>query len=227
VAGPDDIAELYVTSDSIDAELDAWMQEVRPYQWRQVEPLRKCDAALVVVDMTKPFVEDERHPLHSPNARAIVGRTVEVVDAFRAVGRPVIWVVQGHHSVEHDRGAHLASWWPLPLLEGTDDVRIADGLDPMGEKVIVKRRYSGFYQTDLECTLRCLEVTQPVICGVLTHVCPYATAVDAFMRDFAVYYLADCTASLNRALHVTALQSVAGWYGRVVPARDVIKWLSL
>ena len=46
-------------------------------------------------------------------------------------------------------------------------------------------------------------------------------------RDFAVYYLADCTASLNRALHVTALQSVAGWYGHVVPARDVIKWLSL
>jgi len=46
-------------------------------------------------------------------------------------------------------------------------------------------------------------------------------------RDFAVYYLADCTASLNRALHVTALQSVAGWYGHVVPARDVVKWLSL
>jgi len=225
LAGVEDIVDRYVTSDSIDKELDEWMREVRPYQWREVEPLQNADAALLVIDMTKPFVEDDSRPLYSPNARAIVARTSEVVDAFRAANRPVIWIVQGHHSVEHDRGGHLSSWWPLALLEGTSDVEMATGLDAMNEKIIVKRRYSGFYQTDLECTLRCLKVKQLVICGVLTHVCPYATAVDAFMRDFKVYYVADCTASLNRSLHIAALQSVAGWCGHVVAAGEIVKWL--
>ena len=222
--GPEDIVETYVTAKSLDDELEGWMREVQPYRWRGVEPLRADAAALLVVDMTKPFVEQGR-PLASPNARAIVPPVAALVHAFRSAGRPVLWIVQGHHSVEHDRGEHLSGWWPLPLLEGTTDVELAAGLDAGDDKVIVKRRYSGFYQTDLECTLRCLEVKQVVICGVLTHVCPYATAFDAFARDFSVYYPADGTASMNRSLHVAALQSIAGWCGFVVRSRQILNWL--
>ena len=144
------------------------------------------------------------------------------MEAFRKVSRPVLWIVQGHHSVPHDRGERLAAWWPLPILEGTEDVEMAEGLEvEQDEKVIVKRRYSGFYQTDLELTLRNLGVSQLVICGVLTTVCPYSTAFDAFFRDFCVYYPADCTASLNRELHVSALKNIATWCGYVVEAKDI------
>lgn len=223
--GIQDIAETYVTADTLQEQLDGWMAEVRPYQWRETVPLTSDKAALLVVDMTKAFVDQDR-PLASPNARAVVGVVADLVDAFRDAGRPVIWLVQGHHSVPHDRGEHLAAWWPLPIMEGTDDVEMATGLDPKDEKVIIKRRYSGFYQTDLELTLRCQDVCQVVVCGVLTHVCPYTTAVDAFFRDFAVYYPADGTASINRALHVAALQSMAGWAGTVVRSQDIIDWLA-
>jgi len=223
----DGIRERYVDADNIDGALGEWMRQVEPYQWRAVEPLRVAEAALLVVDMTKPFVEDEDRPLCSPSARFVVGRISELADAFRATDRPVIWLVQGHHSVAHDRGDHLSAWWPAPLLEGTSDVEMASGLAvPPGEKVIVKRRYSGFYQTDLEVTLRCLGITQVVICGTLTHVCPLATAFDAFMRDLTVYFPADGTASLNRRLHLMALQTVAGWCGHVVRTRELLDWLS-
>lgn len=221
------VKEVYAHAESIDAELEGWMREVRPYCWRDVERLQPERAALLVVDMTKPFAEDDTRPLFTPNAQAIVGRVAELVQGFRSVKRPVIWLVQGHHSVADDRGEHLSSWWPSPLLEGTSDVEMASGLQVgSDEKVIVKRRYSGFYQTDLECTLRCLGVTQVVMCGTLTHVCPFATALDAFMRDFAVYYPADGTASVNRGLHISALQGVAGWCGYVVRAREILEWLS-
>jgi len=225
LAGIEDIIETYVTPESLDGQLAEWMREVRPYQWRKIEPLHPAEAALLVVDMTKPFVDDEDCPLYSPNAHAIVTRVDELVEAFRAAGRPVIWLVQGHYSVEHDRGEHLSSWWPIAPLEGTSDVEMAAGLEAKDDKVIIKRRYSGFHQTDLECTLHCLGVSQLVISGVLTNVCPYSTAVDAFMRDFSVYYIADCTASLNRALHVGALQNVAAWCGHVVAAEDILKAL--
>jgi len=225
MSGPQELSETYVTADTLDAELAKWMEEISPYQWREIAPLQKEAAALVVVDMTKPFVDGDGG-LSSANSRAIVGRVGEVIKAFRKAGRPVIWLVQGHHSVEHDRGKHLSNWWPRPILEGTSDVETAKGLEvSAGEKVIIKRRYSGFYQTDLECTLRCLEIKQVVICGVMTNVCPYITAFDAFMRDFGVYYIADGTAALNRELHIGALRSIAGWCGYVVGGRDVIGWL--
>jgi len=224
--GPEEFCETYVTADTLESELASWLEEVSAYQWREVEAFRKDAAALLVVDMTRPFV-DEGRPLASPNARAILPRVSELVEGFRSAQRPVLWLVQGHHSVEHDRGRRLSSWWPTPVLEGTSDVEMATGLEPREEeKIIIKRRYSGFYQTDLECTLRCLDVEQLVICGVLSHVCAYATAFDAFERDFCVYYPADCTASFNRYLHLAALRVIAGWCGYVVRARDVVGWLS-
>ena len=223
--GPQDFAETYVTAETLDEELERWLAEIAPYRWREVEPFRTQAAALLVVDMTRPFVEGG--PLASPNAKAIVPRIAGLVEGFRSARRPVLWAVQGHHSVEHDRGKRLSSWWPVPLLEGTRDVEMASGLDVIpGEKTIVKRRYSAFYQTDLECTLRCLGVEQLVLCGLITNVCPFATAFDAFMRDLCVYWPADCTASLNRELHLGALRTVAGWCGYVVRARDITQWLS-
>ncbi|MHC4917433.1 MAG: isochorismatase family protein [Planctomycetota bacterium] len=219
--GPQDFAEAYVTAERLDAELAVWMKELEPYRWREVEPLQPARVALLVVDMTRPFVE-EGEPLSSPNARAILPRVTELVAAFRSAKRPVLWIVQGHHSVEHDRGARLSAWWPKPLLEGTADVEMAAGLAPLkSEKVVLKRRYSGFYATDLELTLRNLGVGQLVICGVLTNVCPFATAMDAFSRDFCVYYPPDATAAPNRDMHLAALRTISGWCGHLVPAREI------
>lgn len=224
--GPQDFTETYVNSASLDEELEGWMSDIAPYQWREVEPVAAAKIALLVVDMTRPFV-DEGRPLASPNARAILPRVGGLVEGFRQAAAPVLWLVQGHHSVEHDRGPRLSAWWPMPPMEGTPDVEMATGLEPLAsEKVIVKRRYSGFYQTDLECTLRNLAIEQLVICGALTHVCPYATALDAFFRDFCVYYPADGTASLNRDLHVAALRGVAGWCGYVVKTSDLLAQLA-
>ena len=160
--GVQELSETYVKESDIDERLEEWMRAISSYQWRPVEPVTKGKIALFVIDMNKPFVE-EGFPLSSPNARAIVPRINELVEQFRESAHPVIWVVQGHHSVEHDRGKRLASWWPKPLLEGTPDGELANGLEAReGEKVIVKRRYSGFYQTDLECTLRNLGIEQVV-----------------------------------------------------------------
>lgn len=227
MSGPREFAETYVTADTMDAEMAGWMDAIGPYQWRRVEPLDRTSAALIVVDMTRPFVDDSR-PLSSPNARAIVGRVARLVHSFRAANQPVLWVAQGHVSVAHDRGVHLSTWWPLPLLEGTDDVEPAVGLAPRRhEKIIMKRRYSGFYQTDLELTLRCLGVRHVVVAGTMTHTDVMITAMDAFERDYTVYIPPDATASLNRALHIGALQSLAGWTGFITPTAELTAQLGV
>jgi nicotinamidase-related amidase len=217
-----DVAETYVTADTLCAELSGWMKDLEPYQWREPEHIDRDGVALLVVDMSTPFLK-EGSPLASPNCRAIVPRVAELVASFRKAERPVIWIVQGHHSAEHDRGELLGSWWPGVILEGTDAVEMPEELAPAeGEKTIVKRRYSGFHATDLDCTLRSLGIKQVVVTGVFTNVCPYATAVDAFSHGYRVYYPPDCTATLNREMHIAALRTISGWIGHVVPSN----WIS-
>ena len=226
MAGIADIRRTYVQPATLEAGLEEWMAEVAPYQWRPVPPLASRATALVVVDMSRAFV-DEGRPLASPNARAVLPRVASLAAAFRARRLPVVWLVQGHHSVEHDRAGVLAEWWHTPILEGTPDVELAGGLEAAaGEKVIVKRRYSGFLGTDLELTLRTLGAASLVVCGVLTNVCPFATAMEAFMRGFRVYYPADATAALNRDLHVGALRTAAGWFAHVVRTADLERWVA-
>lgn len=216
MAGIGDVVQQYITAETLEAKTGHWLAEIAPYRWRETKALDPGRSALLVVDMTRPFV-DPGNPLASPNAAVIVPRVRQLVEAFRRSDRPVIWLIQGHHSVAADRGQLLDSWWPKPILEGTPDVEVAAGLSvENSEKVIIKRRYSGFYQTDLELTLRSLEVEAVVICGVLTNVCPYLTAFDAFYRGFRVYYPADATAALNEALHLSALCSISAWAGYVV-----------
>ena len=84
----------------------------------------------------------------------------------------------------------------------------------------------GFLGTDLELTLRTLGAASVVVCGVLTNVCPFATAMEAFMRGFRVYYPADATAALNRDLHVGALATAAGWFAHVVCVADLERWVA-
>jgi len=224
--GPVDLVETYVSPETLEARLAQWLERTAPYRWRREIPIRAETSALLVVDMTRAFVDPDR-PLSSPNARVILPRVAELVTAFRQRGRPVIWLVQGHHCVAYDRGELLSDWWPVPILEGTPDVEPAEGLSVLPqEKVILKRRYSGFYQTDLELTLRCLKVEAVVVCGVLTNVCPFATAFDAFHRGFRVYVPADGTASLNEALHVGALCTLAGWAATVTGGGTIGRWLS-
>jgi len=95
--GPEEFSETYVTADTLDTECAKWLREIAPYCWRDVEPVERDGVALLVVDMTKPFVEEG--PLATPNAKAVLPRVAELVNAFRKAKRPVLWVVQGHHSV--------------------------------------------------------------------------------------------------------------------------------
>lgn len=224
-AALDGLVDAYVSPETLDDRLDRWLAAVAPYQIRDVPPLRSAGSALLVVDMTRPFVDPGR-PLSTPAARAILPRVRQLVEAFRSADRPVIWLAQGHHSVEHDRGELLSQWWPGAIPAGSRAAEMAEGLDVRAdEKVIVKRRYSGFHQSDLDLTLRCLGIGSVVVCGVLTNTCPFATAMDAFMRGYRVYVPADATGAFNESLHVGALCNVAGWFGHVVRSRELCEWL--
>jgi nicotinamidase-related amidase len=218
--------ETYITPETLDAKTDEWLEAIAPWNFRDLR-LDAGRAALIVVDMQRFFLE-EGFPLASENSRIVVPRVRTLIDAFRSAGRPVVFLVNQSKGIRIDRGRLLSEWWPETPLEGTPEVEVHPDLAPLSsEKVIPKRRYSGFHATDLDLTLRSMEVADVVICGVITNVCPESTARDAFMHGYRVFFVADATATLTEGMHVASLRTLAGWFAKVVRSKEIVEALRI
>jgi biuret amidohydrolase len=210
----------YITDKTLDARTADWLAQIAPYNFRE-RNLAADASALLIVDMQRCFLEDP-FPLACENARVVLQRVEQLITAFRRAGRPVIYLAQMNKAINIDRGVQLSNWWTTPPLEGSPGVEIHPRLAPRPEeKVIPKRRYSGFHATDLDLTLRVMKVTDVVVCGTLTNVCVEGTVRDAFMHDYRVFLPADATASLTEEMHLAALRTMAGWYATVTQTRKI------
>jgi ureidoacrylate peracid hydrolase len=79
------------------------------------------------------------------------------------------------------------------LIRDTWDTDILDELKPQADDLVIyKHRFSGFYQTDLDSTLRKLGIQYLIITGCTTSVCVEATVRDAMFRDYSCVLLEDC-----------------------------------
>jgi len=119
-------------------------------------------------------------------------------------------------------------WWEGKCLEGSPESEIHPELAPMPEeKIVLKHRYSAFYNTDLETVLRCLKIEDVVICGVMTNMCCESTARDAYYRDYRVFFPADGTGSISEQMHLASLLNLAFGFAYVTTCNDIVEQLSL
>jgi nicotinamidase-related amidase len=134
----------------------------------------------------------------------------------------VIYARHVHHPDKIDAGI-MGWWWDGMCLEGSPESELHDEIAPLpNEKVIAKHRYSAFYNTDLETILRCLKIEDLVISGIMTNMCCESTARDAYYRDYRVFFLADCTGSINEEMHLASLLNLAYGFAYVTTVEDII-----
>ena len=170
--------------------------------------LRAGRSALIVVDMQLFFL-DPASPTYTCGGPAVIPTLSRLVAAFRAAGRPVIHTRHVHHPDDIDSGI-MGWWWSGKCLEGSPESEIHPALAPLPrEKVVLKHRYSAFYNTDLETILRCLGIEDVVVCGIMTNLCCESTARDAYYRDYRVFVPADGTGSIDENLQVASLMGLA------------------
>jgi ureidoacrylate peracid hydrolase len=192
--------------------------------------------ALVIVDLQNDFCHPQgalaRRGIRVERMEAVVAAVDRLARAFRAAGRPVLFV-----RTEHGPWTDSPVWVGrvkhpecgierVPVcLEGSWGAEFY-GLRPEpGDRVIVKRRYSAFYGTDLELTLRALGVRSIVVVGVATNVCVETTVRDAFMRDFDTVVVPEGCAANTPEEHAFGLRSIETYFGRVVPLEEVLRQL--
>lgn len=213
--------EPYVTAESLDVRSRAWLEAIRPYN-RHAMQLDVAASVLLVVDMQRFFL-DADSPTYTPGGPPIIPRVRRLIDAFRGAGRPVIFTRHVHHPDGLDGGI-MDWWWEGKCLEGSPESEIVTELTPLpGEKVVLKHRYSAFYDTDLETVLRCLKTRDLVVCGVMTNLCCESTARDAYYRDYRVFFPADASGSVTEDLHVASLAGLAFGFAYVTTSDDIVR----
>ena len=160
--------------------------------------------AIIIVDMVNDnFQENARLPI-TRQARHIIPTINGLLNQARPLGIPIIFACDSFmqedfifrgkmkpHSIRGTRGSEVTA-----LLE----VRPED-------MVLPKRRFSAFFKTDLDQTLRTWQVDTIAVGGISTHVCVLMTAMDALCYDFATILLEDCCAAHKKEVHDTTLEN--------------------
>ncbi len=148
--------------------------------------------AVLIVDMLDDFLK-QGAPLEVPNGRRIVPNIKIILKEARNRKIPIIYVCDSHLPMDGE-----FKIWPKHAVEGSKGAKIYNEIEPKPEDYIIKkRRYSGFFQTDLDLLLRELKVNRVLITGLLTNVCVLFTAIDAYMRGYDTIIVSDATASLT------------------------------
>ncbi len=215
--------EPYVTAKTLDEKTQRWLKEIEPFN-RHFMKLEAGRAALLVVDMQEFFL-NLQSPTFTCGGLAILPNVIRLISAFRSAKRPVIFTRHVHRADGSDAGI-MGWWWDGRCVEGSPESEIHQDLAPMpNEPVIPKRRYSSFYNTDLDTVLRGYKVEDLVIAGLMTNLCCETTARDAYMRDYRVFFLADATGSVCEEMHRASLLNLAFGFAHVTKADDIISQL--
>ena len=178
-------------------------------------------AVLIVVDMLSDFF-DRSSTLAAQRSQLVV-RTNALVRVFRSLEQPIIWVRQEFAQDLHDAFLEMRANNVSITIAGTAGCQLLPELEHLPQdSILVKRRYSAFFGTDLDARLSEIQPNILVIAGVNTHACVRMTAIDAYQRDYDVIVAAECVASSDVEHHDVTLRYLDGNIARVLSTTDVV-----
>ena len=226
-------------ADSVAAASDVVTVDAKP------EPIaiNPKKTAVIVVDMENDFVSKggmfNRAGADISGAQKAIAPTAKVLAAARATGMKIIYLRMAYQPDLSDLGAPDSVNRTRHLKFGVGQtIRAPDGresrilirdnwgtdivneLKPQsGDITIYKTRFSGFYQTDLDTTLKKLGLKYLIMAGVTTSICVDSTVRDAMFRDYLCVLLKDCMSEpigsdLPRTNHEASLltaEVLLGW----------------
>ncbi len=191
--------------------------------------------ALVVVDMTRSFV-DSRYPTgFSTTGYPAVAANAVLLAAARAAGLPVFFT-KAHPDERHIPHRLERGGWKQaggrrrdPLAPGAPpgDV-IVEELTPTPDEIVIYKggRPSGFFGTPLASHLVDARCDTVIVSGMTTSGCVRATVLDAFQYNFACVVPIECTADRSQLSHVVSLFDLHMKYADVVSLAETTQYLA-
>lgn len=167
--------------------------------------------AFLIIDMQRDFL-DKDSPLVVDAGLEALPYIERALEATRKSNVPVFHVFRLYRGDGSDVEVTRYEGWKSnggSLVPGTVGAQIPESIKPQdGEYLIVKQRWSAFFQTELDLILRRLGVKQVVLTGVQTPNCIRGTAWDANSLDYEVICLTDGTNAANAEVHEQNLRDM-------------------
>lgn len=196
--------------------------------------------AVIVVDMQNDFASKggsfDRAGIDISSIQKIVPAAASAVDQARKARIKIVYLKMGFQPDLSDAGPHSSPNWikhqrlqigapnhapdgspSRILVRDTWDTDIIDELKPAsGDIVLYKHRFSGFFETELDATLKRMNIKYLIFAGATTSVCVESTLRDAMFRDYIPVVLADTTAEpigngSNYDASLRVIQTLFGW----------------
>jgi maleamate amidohydrolase len=174
--------------------------------------------ALLVIDLLNDYLD---RWAEADRAR-LIGKTNRLVAEFRARALPVIWVRQEFEPDLSDAFADMRSRAVFVTIKGTPGAQFDAGLNiDASEPVVIKKRYSAFFGTNLDSLLAELGVEGVTLCGINTHACIRMAAIDAYQRDLEVIIARECVGSYDADHAAMSLSYMSGKIATVLDNDEI------
>jgi nicotinamidase-related amidase len=186
-------------------------------------------AAVVVIDMQKDFT----YPGWFSDSLGIDVRPMDrlaerigaTLDAAREHGVMVVHV----HAIYDKRFMSAPMHERLHRLDLEPYCQSGgEGIDPHpalvpreGEPVVIKHRFDGFVDTDLDILLRAAGIETVILAGTATHACVDSTARNAYFRDYYVVFGEDLVGGASEEVHRATMLTMNQCFGVTATAAEL------
>ena len=185
---------------------------------KDTQPVILDRKAIIIVDMLNDFVTGS---LKCDRAQRIIPHLQTLIAEARKKGVYVIYSNDAHiKGVDHE-----LKLWGDHAIAGTPGAQVIPELKPAdGDFTVPKRRYSGFYGTDMEMLLKELRVGTVILTGMHAHMCVRHTAADAYYRGYNIIVPTDGVDSFTEEDYQGGLKYLKEVYGaRLVTVDELVK----
>jgi nicotinamidase-related amidase len=177
---------------------------------------------LIIIDVVNDFLEK-----WAPAPRQRLVRSInDLVALLRQRGHPIIWVRQEFEPDLSDAFPEMKRKGIRITIKGTAGCQIPSDLAvASSDPVVIKKRYSAFYKTELDPLLQQLRPDSIILAGINTHACIRVTAIDAYQRDWETIVAADCVDSYDREHHEMSLKYIKDKIAAVMSNQEILSAL--
>ncbi|WP_251178520.1 cysteine hydrolase family protein [Adlercreutzia agrestimuris] len=194
-----------------------YLPQAQTTKWQQSDEIDLAKTAVLVIDI----LGGEGGIV--PGLEKMAENAERICVAARQAGVPVIFSCDAHlpgvdrelelwgeHGIKDSEAAQ-----PLACLKACEE-----------DFIVPKRRYDGFFQTDLDLLLRELGVDTLIAIGADTNICVLQTLAGAYFRTYKSIVAADACATFLIGTQEAGLEYFTRCYdSRVVTTEKVLEYL--
>lgn len=180
--------------------------------------------ALLVIDFMQGYTT-EGAPLYAPGVVSAVAETVELLEAARRSGIPVVHTNIRYHPGHFADGGMWVRKAPVmkDMVEGNPLAAFCPEVTPRENEVVISKQYaSAFFGTSLAPMLHAMGVDTVVLTGCSTSGCIRASAVDAVQHGFRTIVVRECVGDRHDGPHEANLFDIDSKYGDVVSKQEAL-----